>query len=289
MIIVLTNDDGYQAEGLQTLESLLSQAGHEVWVCAPYEQRSAQSHAMTLKGNIRFTRYGVRHYYCNGTPVDCILYGLSGKVLPVIPDIVISGINHGYNASTDILYSATVAAASEAALRGLRAMAVSARGDRQTGKFPFREAARFVIDHLECFLDFCTPDVILNINVPPHATGQWRVALIGQLEYFDVAEHSSTSKSTSFDASSTRLGLAYGDRAEDANGAVIGDEITFSLRSDLPPTLRKASHDVDYHILSEGYISVTPLQVHPAIHEPTYRKLLAMLKEEGDTHETELS
>ena len=126
MIILLTNDDGYQAEGISVLETVLAEAGHEVWVCAPSDQRSAQSHAMTLKGKIRFIRFDARHYHCSGTPADCILYGLNGGALPVAPDVVVSGINHGYNASTDILYSGTVGAASEAALRGIPAIAISA-------------------------------------------------------------------------------------------------------------------------------------------------------------------
>ncbi|HCG63104.1 MAG TPA: 5'/3'-nucleotidase SurE [Sphaerochaeta sp.] len=273
MIILLTNDDGYQAEGISVLETVLAEAGHEVWVCAPSDQRSAQSHAMTLKGKIRFIRFDARHYHCSGTPADCILYGLNGGALPVAPDVVVSGINHGYNASTDILYSGTVGAASEAALRGIPAIAISARNDRQTGEFPFIKAASFLVEHLEEFVPLCTRDVMLNINVPPTNTGQWRVGKIGQLEYFDVVERSSTMRATSYDASSTKIGLAYGDTDTDANGVGIGEEVTLSLRGEVPPELRHPDMETDYRLLGENFISVTPILVHPVVDMPTVARL----------------
>ena len=265
MTILLTNDDGYQSEGITVLETVLAEAGRDVWVCAPSDQRSAQSHAMTLRGKLRFIRYDARHYHCGGTPADCILYGLVGKAIPISPDLVISGINHGYNASTDIIYSGTVGAASEAILRGYRAISISARADKDTGEYPFVEAAAFLAEHLESFLPFCTPDVLLNINVPPQPNGQWRVGGIGKLEYSDVVERGSSARSNSYDASSTKIGLAYGDADVDSNGVGIGDEMTLLLKTDVPPRLVHAERETDYHLLSEHYISVTPLVVHPVM------------------------
>lgn len=278
MIILLTNDDGYQAEGLTTLEMVLAQAGHEVWVCAPSDQRSAQSHAMSLKGKLRFIRYDARHYHCSGTPADCILYGLHGGALPVRPDVVVSGINHGYNASTDILYSGTVGAASEAALRGVPAIAISARCDRQSGKYPFVEAASFLAAHLEAFVPLCSNEVLININVPPSPNGSWCVGQIGQLEYFDLVERGSTNRSTSYDASSTKIGLAYGDADSDANGVSIGDEMILSLKTETPPELRHSDLTTDYRLLGEGCISVSPLVVHPVVDAATAALLSAMAK-----------
>jgi 5'-nucleotidase len=273
MIILLTNDDGYQSEGITTLETVLLEAGHEVWVCAPSDQRSAQSHAMTLKGKVRFIRYDARHYHCSGTPADCVLYGLNGNALPIVPDVVISGINHGYNASTDILYSGTVGAASEAALRGIPAIAISARADKQTGAYPFVEAASFLAANLESFLPLCTREVLLNINVPPHANGDWRVGMIGQLEYYDVVERSSSARSTSYDASSTKIGLAYGDDGLDMNGVGIGDEMTLTLKTEVPPELVHSELESDYQLLGERFISVSPILVHPVIDMDTVKRL----------------
>lgn len=273
MIILLTNDDGYQSAGITTLETVLLEAGHEVWVCAPSDQRSAQSHAMTLKGKIKFIRYDARHYHCSGTPADCVLYGLNGNALPVVPDVVISGINHGYNASTDILYSGTVGAASEAALRGIPAIAISARADKHSGEYPFVEAATFLAENLSSFLPLCTRQVLLNINVPPTPNGEWKVGMIGQLEYFDVVERSSSARSTSYDASSTKLGLAYGDDTVDANGIEIGDEMTLTLKTEVPPELVRTEMESDYQLLGEHYISVTPIMVHPVVDMETVKSL----------------
>ena len=274
MVVLVTNDDGYQADGITTLEKKLVESGHEVWLCAPTSERSAQSHAMTFHGKVTFVRYDERHYHCSGSPADCVLYGLGGKALPVIPDVVISGINHGYNASTDILYSGTVGAASEAALRGYPAIAISARRDRQTNVYPFEEAAQFLVDNLPWLMSYCTSEVILNINVPPRPNGQWRVGMLGHLEYFDFMESSSSKKKTSYDVSATKLGLAYGN----ANHlSAIGEEVTLSLSNHVPPELKQEDPEVDYRLLSRGYISVTPLSVHPAVDFETAQELRARL------------
>ena len=118
-------------------------------------------------------------------------------------------------------------------------------------------------------------EVLLNINVPPQPSGRWRVGGIGQLEYFDVVEQNSSVRSTSFDASSTKIGLAYGDgiSVRDLN---IGDEVTFTLKGGVPPELRGAVLETDYQILNEGDISVTPLVVHPVVHDPTRDALLRL-------------
>lgn len=283
MIILLTNDDGYQAEGLTTLEMVLSHAGHEVWVCAPIDQRSAQSHAMTLRGKVRFVRYDAKHYHCSGTPVDCILYGLNGGAIPINPDVIISGINHGYNASTDIIYSGTVGAAREGALRGIPSIAISARADRETGAYPFFEAASFLVDHLDSFIPLCNSEVLININVPPTPNGEWQVGRIGHLEYIDLVEKSSSQRSTSYDASSTKMGLAYsGEERFDANGISIGDEISFRLKGETPPNIKQSDNQTDYHILGESVISVTPLLVHPCVDEKSFSSLQRYKEENSD-------
>lgn len=264
MVVLVTNDDGYLADGITTLERCLAEAGHEVWLCAPTCERSAQSHAMTFHGKVTFVRYDERHYHCSGTPADCILYGLGGKALPIVPDVVISGINHGYNASTDILYSGTVGAASEAALRGFPAIAISARRNRETGIYPFEEAAKFLAANLEWMVPLCSSEVILNINVPPQPNGEWRVGMIGHLEYFDLVETTSTKKKTSYDVSSSKIGLAYGNTN---TLSAIGDEVTLSLTNLVPPELKKGDPQADYLLLSQGYIAVTPLVVEPVVNQ----------------------
>ncbi len=275
MIILLTNDDGYDAKGIQVLEEVLSKKGHEVWVCAPSDQQSAQSHAMTLKGKVKIHRYGERHYHCSGTPSDCILYGLGGNAIPVIPDVIISGINHGYNASTDILYSGTVGAASEGALRGYPSIAISARADSATGEFPFELGALFIHEHLEEFLPLCTGDVLLNINIPPNANGGWRVGHIGPLEYLDLVERTAGPVNTSFDAKQTQVGLAYGD-----SKVTIGEEILYTLNTQGAPSLRFDMDGSDFSLLNQGFISVSPILVYPSLDQTTVVTLNKLLDKE---------
>ncbi|MBQ9334339.1 MAG: 5'/3'-nucleotidase SurE [Lachnospiraceae bacterium] len=126
--ILITNDDGIDADGIIRLARAALKLG-EVWVVAPLHQRSAASHSITLREPIDvyphdFPVKGVHAYSCTGTPADCVRVG-SLNVMPEKPDLVLSGINFGYNAATDIQYSATVGAAFEAAFQGYQAIAVS--------------------------------------------------------------------------------------------------------------------------------------------------------------------
>ena len=126
--ILITNDDGIEAEGLKRLAEAAKAFG-EVWVVAPAVQRSAASHSLTLHAPIDLHPYdfpveGVRAFSCSGTPADCVRVG-SLNVVPGKPDVVLSGINYGYNAATDIQYSATAGAALEASFQEIRAIALS--------------------------------------------------------------------------------------------------------------------------------------------------------------------
>lgn len=122
MKILLTNDDGFEAEGLQCLYQVLSQH-HECYVVAPDQGRSCCSHAVTTSSQLSLVRKDIDHWSVSGTPVDCVRIAL--QWLQIKPDVVISGINHGGNLGVDILYSGTVAAAREASRIGLPAIAIS--------------------------------------------------------------------------------------------------------------------------------------------------------------------
>lgn len=126
--ILITNDDGIMADGLLRLARAAKNFG-EVWVIAPESQRSCVSHAITLFSPIDVVPYPfpvqeVRAFSCSGTPADCVRVGIM-HVLPRKPDVVLSGINFGYNAATDIQYSATVGAALEAVSQGICGIALS--------------------------------------------------------------------------------------------------------------------------------------------------------------------
>ncbi|MBP1756289.1 MAG: hypothetical protein H6Q59_2687, partial [Firmicutes bacterium] len=128
MRILVVNDDGIWAEGIQRLARMAVQLG-EVWVVAPKEQCSAMSHRITVFGEMEeekvdFPVAGVQAYSISGTPADCVKIGLE-NLLPDKPDVVFSGINNGYNVGFDILYSGTIGAAMEALLNGVPAIAFS--------------------------------------------------------------------------------------------------------------------------------------------------------------------
>lgn len=126
--ILITNDDGIAAEGIIRLAEAVKELG-EVWAVAPDGQRSAVSHAISIHNSFdvyphSFPVAGVRAYSCSGTPGDCVRAGILA-IMPKKPDLVISGINNGFNVATDIQYSGTAGAAFEAAFQGCRAIAVS--------------------------------------------------------------------------------------------------------------------------------------------------------------------
>lgn len=128
MRILITNDDGIEASGIIRLAKAAKKYG-EVWVIAPASQRSAASHSITLRTYIEakevdFPVDGVKAFALSGTPADCVRVAIHG-IMPEKPDIVLSGINFGYNAGTDVQYSATVGAATEAVFQGVPAVAFS--------------------------------------------------------------------------------------------------------------------------------------------------------------------
>ena len=126
--ILITNDDGINADGIIRLAQAATEFG-EVWVIAPDSQRSAMSHSITLRHSVDawkvdFPVPGVHAYACSGTPGDCVRIG-SLNIVPEKPDHVFSGINYGFNAASDIQYSATAGAAFEAAFQGIHTIAFS--------------------------------------------------------------------------------------------------------------------------------------------------------------------
>ena len=162
MTILVTNDDGVESVGLTALRAALS-TDHDVWTIAPDGERSAMSHCITVRDAIRCRTVDDQVYASSGTPADCVIVGLMGG-LPVAPDIVVSGINIGPNLGTDIIYSGTVAAARQAAFMGIPGIAVSI--NTYTPPFHFKPIAQFVNQHLEDFQKVWNPRHFININAP---------------------------------------------------------------------------------------------------------------------------
>ena len=124
MRILLTNDDGIEAPGLDVLEKIATDLTDDVWVVAPETDNSGASHSLTLAEPLRMRELAKRHYAVKGTPTDCVIMGVR-KLLPSPPDLILSGVNSGSNIADDITYSGTVAGAMEGALLGIRSVAFS--------------------------------------------------------------------------------------------------------------------------------------------------------------------
>ncbi len=162
MKILVSNDDGYMARGINALAEALSEIA-DVMVMAPDRNHSGASNSLTLHSPLRVHQAGEDRYFVNGTPSDCVHLALSGY-LSDDPDIVVSGVNHGANLGDDVIYSGTVAAAMEGRFLGLPAIAVSLVG--RHGKH-FDTAARVACDLVKRLQSNpLTDDVILNVNVP---------------------------------------------------------------------------------------------------------------------------
>ena len=121
--ILITNDDGYRSAGLTVLAGALGDVG-EVTIVAPVQEASAIGHALTLRHPLRLERIADRVFAVDGTPTDCVNIAVT-QVFKALPDLVVSGINKGWNLGDDVTYSGTVAGALEAALLGVPALAVS--------------------------------------------------------------------------------------------------------------------------------------------------------------------
>lgn len=165
-LILLTNDDGYSAEGLAALHDALSTLG-DCWVIAPATEQSAISHAITLWNPIRIKEHAPQVFSVTGTPTDCVYVALN-RILPRRPDLCVSGINHGANLGDDVIYSGTVAGAAEACLFDIPSVAVSLASYRSR---EFGAAAALARRVGQGVLTRSLPrGVLLNVNVPKEAT-----------------------------------------------------------------------------------------------------------------------
>jgi 5'-nucleotidase len=200
MRVLLTNDDGLDAEGLQALRrELAALEGVELLVVAPDSNRSAIGRGITLRAPLSVERVdfddGTHGFRTSGTPVDCVRLTSLGLVEGFKPDVVVSGINHGSNLGDDVTYSGTVAAAMEGLLLGLPAIAVSQQSEaremdfRLGEHFDFTVAARFTA-RLVAELDAVPLEAgtLLNVNVPAGEPHGVEVARLGKRIYEDRLE-----------------------------------------------------------------------------------------------------
>ena len=230
MHILLSNDDGYLAQGLIALAEGLQEFA-EISVVAPDKNRSAASNSLTLEMPLRAQQVGNGFIKVDGTPTDCVHLAITG-LLETEPDMVFAGINHGANLGDDVLYSGTVAAATEGRFLGLPAVAISmVSSDPQNFDTAVKVAGMILQRLLEQPL---AKDILLNVNVP-------------DLPWSEVKGFQST-----------RLGQRHKAEpvieTQDPRGKVI-------YWVGPPGAEQDAGPGTDFYAINQGYVSVTPLQL----------------------------
>ncbi len=230
MRFLVTNDDGYQALGINMIADILGKLGGVV-VVAPDTEMSAASHSLTLSRPLRVNQHKNEVYSVDGTPTDCVMVAINGLVRNR-PDYVISGINHGANLGDDVTYSGTVAAAIEGTLLGIPSIAVS-----YTSRDP-RHLVGWEDMLLKLFRQITArempEDTLLNVNLPAIPASEARgvkVTTLGKRTYQDAVS-----------------------RNKDERGQVFywigGQEIHW-----------KGNNDSDFIAINEGFVSITPLHL----------------------------
>ncbi len=230
MKILVSNDDGFLAPGINILAKVLKEIG-EVTVVAPDRNRSGASNSLTLDNVLRTTTSDNGFICVNGTPTDCVHLAVTG-LLNEMPDIVVSGINQGSNLSDDVLYSGTVAAATEGRFLGLPSIAISLAGPKCQHYDTAAQVAKQLV--LKLRKDPLPKDTILNVNVPDLP--------LKELRGFQV----------------TRLGTRH--IAEPTIKAVDprGRKIYWIGQ---PGPEEDAGPGTDFHAVNTGYVSITPLHL----------------------------
>jgi 5'-nucleotidase len=181
MRVLVSNDDGVMALGIRTLANTLVAAGHEVTVVCPDQERSATGHGLTLHHPIRAEVVesvfdpAIKAWACSGTPADCIKLAI-WALLDDLPDAVVSGINHGANLGTDVLYSGTVSAAMEGTIAGIPSIALSLISSQAKD---FQPAADFAVTLLAQLKHAPLQSaILLNVNIPVVPASEIRGAIV---------------------------------------------------------------------------------------------------------------
>lgn len=230
MHILLSNDDGYLAEGINVLAGALA-AHAQVSVVAPDKNRSGASNSLTLELPLRARKAANGFVYVDGTPTDCVHLAITGLLDPE-PDMVFAGINHGANLGDDVMYSGTVAAATEGRFLGLPAIAVSLAS---SNPLHFETAAHTAVNLLQRIIrNPLNNDTVLNVNVPDIP--------LSELKGYQI----------------TRLGQRHKSepviRSEDPRGHSI-----FWVGP--PGPEQDSGPGTDFYAVRNGYVSITPLQL----------------------------
>ena len=167
MRILLSNDDGIRATGFAVLERIAAALSDDVWVSAPESEQSGTGHSLTLVRPLRARRIDERRMAIDGTPTDCVMLALNGLFSEFKPDLMLSGVNRGSNLADDVTYSGTIAAAMEATLLGVPAIALSQHYINGDAPIPWNTAEAHGPDVIRRLVAAGWPDdVLINVNFP---------------------------------------------------------------------------------------------------------------------------
>jgi len=248
MKILLSNDDGVYAQGLNTLARALADLA-EIVIVAPDRNRSGASNSLTLEQPLRVDLIAPNTYSVQGTPTDCVHFALNELLKDDLPDLVLTGINHGANLGDDVLYSGTVAAAMEGHFLGVQAIAFSLVGTAN-----FTTAAQIARQLVEQHLNAPIPtNRLLNVNVPDRQ--------FEELAGIQV----------------TRLGARHHAESMIKQKDPRGHDIYWLGP---PGKEQDAGQGTDFYAIEHGYVSLTPLQVDLTAHE-SLPSMDNWLKEKG--------
>src|SRR5436309_2174518 len=225
--ILVTNDDGVHSEGIHALAAALRPLG-QVIVVAPHIEASAIGHALTLRRPLRMERLRENVYEIDGTPTDCVNIGIT-KLFGAMPDLVVSGINKGYNLGDDVTYSGTVSGALEGALLGVPSIAVSMA--RAAGEYDFGPAAAAAAAIAALVLrEGLAPRTFLSLNVPAGKPKGFRLTVQAKRNHVTIVDERCDPRGKPY------YWIEEGENAW-------------------------APHDrSDFQAVTDGYVSVTPLQ-----------------------------
>jgi 5'-nucleotidase len=250
--ILVTNDDGIHAEGLQTLERVARVLSDDVWVVAPELEQSGSSRSLTLLDPIRVRTLDGRHFAVTGTPTDCVALGVQELVEGSRPDLVLSGVNRGHNLAEDVTLSGTVAGAIEGMALGIPAIALSQSIAFSEGAQPRYETAEaYGPGIIRRLLETGWPDgVVMNVNFPPVPPEEVRAVEVTRQGSRDVM-------------------LRFFEKRRDLRGRTYY-WMGYRNRPSTP------QDGTDLAAVFSGRISVTPLHID-LTHMPTVHDLKAVL------------
>lgn len=237
MRILLTNDDGIFAPGLEVLERIAARFSDDIWICAPAEEQSGAGHSLTLSRPVRLRQHDARRFSVSGTPTDSVMMALR-EVMPGKPDLILSGVNRGANLGDDVTYSGTVSAAIEGALAGIRSIALSQVYEREGmgDTVPFAAADAWGAKVIEPLLDApFAPRTLVNVNFPPLAADEVKGIRVVRQGFHDYARGSVVE-------GTDPRGYRY---------------FWFGLHG----IEHTPGHATDLEAIQDGYVSVTPLQL----------------------------